>query len=360
MRIVANWYGVALLVVLAGAGGGWAQELLRVTGQSRTGAATWLDFDGTQRELDVRSSVPPGTLNVAAQAQLMLFESGGVVVVVLGPAALGLNADEIRNETRIELQQGKAVFVSAPGGGRGNTLVLTVPASGARDAVTLHIAPGRTYVAESDARVAVAYVAENATGPLSVTVGERPVPLTSNQLLTVEGGVEPRVEPLGEWLAQEGFLAAWGRNLGVESARAARKVVEGNLFTNIIEWDRYAGAESVSVRLVGWRFNPEIRQTVQSVTTVNRQAGRNAAPQTTPFTGANEVPIISPAAASVQNLRTLAQGVTAVQLNRDAATLLGLTGSRGLGFGGLANLAVPGSVGGIRTVGPAGLGATRP
>jgi hypothetical protein len=360
MKNVAKWLGVALLAVLADPASVRGQELLRVTGQSRVGAATWVDFDGTQRELEVRSSVSPGTLNVAAQAQIMLFGASGVALVVIGPASLGLNADEIRNETRLELRQGKVMLVSAPGGGRGSTLVLTVPASGARDAVTLRIGPSRTYLAEGDAQVAVAYVADGAPATLSVTVGESPVTLPSNHVLTVAGGVEPRVGPLGEWLERQGFQAAWGRNLGVESARAARKAVERNLFTNIIEWDRYAGAANVVPRLAAWRFNPEIRQTVQSVTTVNQQAGRGAAPKTTPFAGANEIPIISPAAASVQNLRTVAAGVTAVQLNRDAATLLGLTGSRGLGFGGLARLAVPGSVGGIRTVGPAGLGATRP
>jgi hypothetical protein len=68
--------------------------------------------------------------------------------------------------------------------------------------------------------------------------------------------------------------------------------------------------------------------------------------------------LFSPAAAAVQNLRNVGAGVTAAVLNSNAATVLERTGSQGLGFRGLQQLAIPGTTSaGTRTVGPAGLGA---
>ena len=143
------------------------------------------------------------------------------------------------------------------------------------------------------------------------------------------------------------------------SRRESRRDVEANLFHNIIAWDRYAGAGHVVPRLEPPRFNPEIRTTIQTVTTPSRPTTRSQSVQTTPFPGANSVPTASPAAASVQNLQNVGQGVTAILLNNNAAALLLATGSRGLGFGGPAQLSIPGFSGGVRTIGPAGLGAQR-
>jgi len=93
------------------------------------------------------------------------------------------------------------------------------------------------------------------------------------------------------------------------------------------------------------------------VTVSQSTAAAAGAVQTQPFNAANEVPLLSPAAASVQNARGIGAGISALGLNNNAALLLRQTGSRGLGFRGLEQLAIPGLSPGGRTIGPAGLGA---
>ncbi len=330
-----------------------AQALFQVTGQSRTGGAV-LDADDGTRTIATGDEVTPGTLNVDAAAQLMLLAENGVVVVLLGPASLVLRGDELGGGRRAELRQGMALCVATDDAAAGPPIVFAATAPGGVT-VECRVSPGRIYFAIDTAAVAVGYAGPAAS--LAVNVAGTSRTVASGQYLRVTAGAEAEQQSLGPWMAAEGFDAAWGRNLGVESARAARVVVERNLFDNIIEWDRYAGSGYVGARLREWRFNPEIRQTVESISAPARLTGRGAQQLTVPFAGANSVPLFSPAAAAVQNIRNVGAGVTAAVLNSNAATVLERTGSQGLGFRGLQQLAVPGTTAGTRTVGPAGLGA---
>ncbi len=355
--------GARLLAVggllVAGVMGAGAQALFQVTGQSRAGAAALEAPDGGTRSLATGDEVVGGTLKVDAAAQLMMLAEGGVVVVLLGPATLVLRGEELAGGIRAELQQGKLLCVATAAAIQGQPILFATPSAGGRAAVEFRASPGWTYLACDATQVAVGYVGEPSAS-LTVSVAGTPRAVASGQYLRAAAGAEPELQALGPWLQAEGFDAAWGRNLGVESARAARKLVEANLFTNIIEWDRYAGAAYVGARLQEWRFNPEIRQTVESVSAPARLTGRGAQPQTVPFAGANAVPLFSPAGAAVQNLRNVGQGVTAVQLNSQAADFLQRTGSRGLGFRGLEQLALPAFLnGGVRSPTPAGLGGQR-
>ena len=345
--------GSLLLVGVAGAG---AQTVFQVTGLSRAGAAT-IETAERSRSLATGDEVAAGTLQVDAGAQLMMLAEAGVVMVILGPATLELRAEALVGGTRIEVQHGKALCVATSSATQGPPVVFVASVPGGIT-VEFRVSPGRTYAACDAALAAVGFAGEPGTS-LGVSVGGKPRAVASGQYVSVAAGGETELQPVESWLVAEGFEVPWGRNLGVESARAARKLVQDNLFNNIIEWDRYAGAGYVRARVQEWRFNPEIRQTVESVSAPARLTGRGAQPRTQPFAGANSVPLFSPAAAAVQNLRNVGAGVTTAEfLNRNAATILGRTGSQGLGFRGLQQLAIPGTTSaGTRTVGPAGLGA---
>ena len=334
-----------------------AQDLFSVTGLSRPGAATWTPADGTAGELAVGQPVGPGRLAVAPEAQVMLYEPSGAALVVLGPADLTVERDAVQDEIILQLRAGKLACASDRAAGAGRALLLgAVVAAQPPLSVQCLVGPGQTFLACDAAGATLGYLGDPAAGGLTVSVGSSSLALATGQLLTVERSGQSQVASLGDWLAEQGFDRAWGRDLGVRSAQVARHDVESNLFQTIISWDRYAGAAYVAAQIRPAPPSFEIRQTVQTVTTVTRPTGRGGADQTEPTAGANEVPVLSPAAASVQNLREVGGGVTAIELNRNASALLSATGSQGLGFRGLRLLAIPGSQGGIPTVGPPGLG----
>lgn len=334
-----------------------AQDLFSVTGLSRGGAATWAAADGVAGELAVGQPVGPGRLAVAPDAQVMLYEPSGAVLVVLGPADLTVERDAVQDEILLQLRAGRLACASDRPAGSGRALLLSVVLTEQPPLdVEFLVGPGQTFVVSDSQRVAVGYLGDPAAGGLAVSVGSSSLALTTGQLLAVERTGQSQVASLGDWLVEQGFDRAWGRDLGVRSAQVARHDVESNLFQTIISWDRYAGAAYVAAQIRPAPPSFEIRQTVQTVTTLARPTGRGGAVQTEPTAGANEVPVLSPAAASVQNLREVGGGVTAIELNRNASALLSATGSQGLGFRGLRLLAIPGSQGGIPTVGPPGLG----
>ncbi|MBP7745052.1 MAG: hypothetical protein KA383_02895 [Phycisphaerae bacterium] len=354
----------ALLVLtgglLWGAAVGRAQGVFFVTGVSRPGTVTLVAPDETALDLTVGRSISPGTVRVVADAKLMFFEPSGVVAIVFGPAELTVVRDELRDEIVVGLESGRLVLAAARPPESTPTIFVRVEAAAPQPAVEVQADGGRTYVSRSDAGVSVGYEADGGAEALAVRVGTRRVNVPGGQRLTVAGGGAPEVVALGDWLSQSGFTDDWGRELGVESARESRVDVEANLFGNIIAWDRYAGAGHVVPRLQPPKFDPEIRQTVQTVTTPVQSNVQNPTVQTVvrPDFALNEVPPLSPAGASVQNIRDLGAGVTAITLNAQGRTYLVLTGSQGLGFRGLLQLAIPGfSDGGTRTLGPAGLGA---
>jgi len=334
------------------------QALLYVTGVSRPGGASFEAAGGQPRELFAGRSVSAGVVRVESGAQLMLFEPSGVVVIAVGPATVAVSRDDATNAVRLELRDGKLVFiVSREGEGR-PLVVAAVASEQPRVAIELPIGPGRTAVVRVAGKFGVAYAGDGGPPAVNVRVNEAQVSVPSGQLLTLDDAGQPQVGPAGDWLAQQGLIQPWGRVLGVASAHAARADIHVALFKNIIAWDRYAGATYVSAALREYRFSLEIRQTVQTVTLLNRPAATGGTVQTVPFNAANEVPALSPASASVQNIRDVGQGVTAIVLNNIAAALLQATGSQGLGFRGLQQLSVPGFFGpGFRTPGPSGLGA---
>jgi len=355
MNKLASSGVVVLIGILLPHPGTSAQELFTVTGAFPSGSATWQAPGAEPRALTVGALLAPGTVRLGDGGQLMLLETSGVVAVVLGPAVIELARDELTGGVQVNVQSGKLMLASARRPGEGRVISVTSPAPpGGTLSVEFSVMPGRTYLATDDRAVNITCVLDDPGGVLGVRVNAAAVPLASGQLVTVARDGTYRLQPAGDWRAQQGFDRSWGRDIGVASAQVSRRDVETSLFNNIISWDRYAGAAGVVPRLAGQQFNPEIRQTVQTVSGVSRTGTRAAPVGTQPFAAANEVPLISPAALSVQNITT---GVTALQLNQRASTLLQSTGSRGLGFRGLLQLAIPGISGGQRTAGPAGLAA---
>ena len=297
-----------------------AQDEFHLTSLSQPGTATFQAAGQEPRalllsrnDLDEVVIAGAGILRVDGGQELMCVSQAGVVLTVRGPADVDVSLES--DSTELRIGQGALTLTFA------DEVIeqfdVRVAARGAAEEPT-SLDPGVTFV-------------HRALASAALEIGSQPTP------------------PFG---------ADWAGRPGMASARAARDRVGKDLFTNIIRWDQRAGAKYVKKRVRPEPFNPEIRQ----ITTVAGQPQRlvtptGAVPRTIPEVAANEVPPLSPAAIS---LISGAEGVTAVLLNnnRNARDLLRRTGSIGLGFRGLAQLALPGFSGGVRTIGPAGLGAT--
>jgi hypothetical protein len=125
--------------------------------------------------------------------------------------------------------------------------------------------------------------------------------------------------------------------MGVASASAERSEVHKLLVENIIEWDNRSIAKSVRKRIETTTFEPEIRTVSFSTNQVRSTTSQRAAtPTTIGFAGANSVPVVSPAAASLTG-----GGVVAIRNNTRATSILGQTGSTGLGTSGRRLLTAP-------------------
>ncbi len=337
-----------------------AQDLTYVTSVSAEGAA-WLETtDGERWQLGTAAedtdTIEAGQVSVTSDHQLMLVTEWDVVMIVLGPASLRFDPQE--DQTLIELRDGRVLFASQWPAEGATPLILVVPgASPDTPRVQAVIPPGQFAAERNAEQIALAYTAAPDLPPsMALRVLGAPHSLADGDMLRIVGD-EVSTAPAAAWLRERGFERPWGAALGVASAQTVRPGVESSLFENIISWERYGGKEYVKARLEARRFQPEVRQVVTSVSRPQRPVSPpSSVPQTTGFPAANEVPLLSPAALSVANL---SEGVTAIQLNNQARSLLTQTGSRGLGFRGLAQLAIPGLLGGVPTPGPAGLGGLR-
>jgi len=322
-----------------------------VTGLSDLHAATITVADAEPEQLVLMMAVEDARLNVVDDQQIMLYSAAGdVVVVALGPAQLAVRvADDLVD---LELIAGRLMTVS-PTAQDAQTVYIVTPAAEGPRAVECPVAAGRTFLTRVGRQVELGYLApEGQPDALNVTANGKPATVPSGQRLTIVGDAV-RTEPLAPWLTENRFDALnWGRQLGVSTARIKRRQLEEEFFKDVIDWDREAQAETVIAYLEVEQFRPEIRQVAVAVAAgVPAVAGAGAPPQAPPFAAANEVPPLSPAAISVG-------GITALDLNAFARDLLTRTGSRGLGFNGPRQLAIPGfGLTGVRTIGPAGLGA---
>ncbi len=358
---VGRW-PLVLVVLCAVAGApAFAQELFVVTSTTDREAVT-LEIDEAEAQfLSLGSTVFPGVLRVSAGQRVMMFADTGVVAVLVGPAELAVTLDDLTGGVAIELRDGSLMLEAAGVDEFEIGTTLLIPMDDLPDTeniVEVAAPPGRTFVRRGPDTLDLGFITSDGTAT-EILVGDDSVELESGKLLAISRDGEQTLGSLDQWSADTGFDQSPGRVLGVASAQAARSDIEAKLFRKIIAWDQYAGAKYVVARLREYRFNPEIRQTVQQISRSSRSSTRGGSAETQPFDAANQVPLLSPASLSVQNLRNVGEGVTAIQLNNAAAAVLEQTGSRGLGFRGLQQLAIPGTgAGGRRTVGPAGLGAT--
>lgn len=310
----------------------------------------WLDAVG--------DPIPYGTIKlIGPEARLMATNLAGHVVIVGGPAMFELhptNAVGEQSET-FRIRDGSFQFVTGdpPNGREKDDVTVEVLKVGSDDLLCgLTPENGTTYVRSAGSSTEVAF--SSSTGA-SLRIAGLEQGLASGQMAAWAGGAAPQVGSASEWLGRnvDSQIVA---QLGEASALAARSTVADSLFKKISQWDQY-GDVVVAQPISTARFTPEFRAVSFSVGSVIRPISATGARQaTTPFFGANEVPPLSPAALAVANI---IDGQTAIDLNRDARALITQTGSQGLGFGGLRQLAIPGIFGGIRTLGPAGLGVEK-
>jgi hypothetical protein len=229
-------------------------------------------------------------------------------------------------------------------------------APGAEPLVEGPIGVGSTYYSRTGPQQAdVVYLAEQGTAPLRLRVtGDRDEELQPGSRLAIRAGA-PKFEPPESWLSEN--AAGIDRQLGVTAAGIGRgrRDIHDSLFRNVISWDRTGQYPEVIARIPFKPPPPEVREVEATVRAqVRTTTGRGGPPAPPRIPLANEMPPLSPAAGSVAGI------VPALENNRRAEDLLLRTGSRGLGFNGPRLLALPPFINrpaGVRTFGPAGLGA---
>ncbi|MBN2559726.1 MAG: hypothetical protein JXQ75_02185 [Phycisphaerae bacterium] len=341
--------------VLGGARSVAAQDELQfpiVTAVSADSAATWTRDGGKPQPLAHSRTLDGERLRVADNQQIMVYSpSGEAALVILGPAELAVQV--LNDRINVEFVHGWLIAIGNVPQDRQKVHFSAPGAPQAEPLVAGFIGDGWTILSREDSRVNVGYQARpGAAASMTMTVGGRSESVPTGQRLSVvDGNVE--FAPIEPWLAEnQPDYRDVGQKVGVESAKITRLRVQGELIEDLILWDRRAQAKMVIPGLTGASpFKPEIRQVFSVTTQVQATQNRGAAAQVPTVPGANEVPLLSPAAISVG-------GVTAILLNRNAAGLVQSSRSRGLGFNGLSQLALPGMLNGTRNLGPPGLSAT--
>jgi len=333
--------GAAALFVTAGAA---AQTGVAVTSiYDREADLRLTDASGSEHKLDLEQFTT-GTLKIVGGGQVManLFGSGSVLFIS-GPAEIAF--DETDGATTFELRSGTILIAS---GERTQAAPIRASLVAGSGKVSADLTAGGDLVEckSEPTALSVAYWAGRGDGSIRVNAGGKASDVGSALRLTLADG-KVTIAPAGT-----PSISVIER-LSVVACRQRRGSVEDNLFRNIISWDRFAGADAVIPQLSAGRTAPEIRQVTQTVTVTNNVSNRGQTIQTVSTLGANSVPILSPASLVFQTGDALA---AVLANNAQAGILLSLTGSQGLGFGGLIQLGVPGISGGVRTIGPAGLG----
>lgn len=336
-----------------------AQEVapLVVTGVSGPAAAAVASPEAETAPVLLGTLATDARIQVAANQAVMLQSSSGrASILLVGPA--NLHATAIGSSIDLELESGWAVI-------RARKLETGQPVrvimSGATPEDDLRLAApvgdGTTYVMRQGDALEIGF--EGAADGISMFAFGEERMLASGQRVSVTASDVSAPAPLDPWRQQANLdPQVIARGLALAAAKERRKPVAAKLLENVLDWDVYGQSGAVSASLAPERAKPEIRALSAVVATqnpTNSNLASGGARLADNFATANQVPSLSPAAISVG-------GVAAVNLlNNRASLLLQSTQARGLGFGGLSLLAIPGidPTTGSPTIGPPGLGARR-
>lgn len=284
--------------------------------------------------------------NLAARQEVMLWiERGNVAVVVQGPAVFKIVATD---QVILNLESGRLLITAGTVEGDQPFHVT----AGDPDAPDFDLpAPvGTTVIVRTGSDVDIGRL-DGEGGPVTFTLLEEEVKLNIDEHIAVRNKTASR-DKASAWM-NDGDVAKTATNsLGFGAAKSWRGKVCDSLFSSLAYWDKTGQTNPVALLPVKVEiFDPELRTISAqiSVPPASNQSSQGR-PGIINFVGANEVPVASPAAIAVG-------GFGAAQANNaEARSLLSLTGSRGLGFGGLSLLGIRGTTAGIRATGPAGLG----
>ncbi len=350
---------VCLAVVLFGSLAATAQDVspLVVTGVSGPAAASVASPEAETAPIILGTLASDARIQVAAnQAVMLQSTSGRAAILLVGPASL--HATAIGSSIDLEVESGWVVV-------RAKKLETAQPVriimSGATPEDDLRLAApvgdGVTYVTRQGDTLELGFEGAADGLPLFAFGEERT--LASGQRVSVTASEASAPTGLDPWRQQANIdPQAITRGLALAAAKERRKPVAAKLLENVLDWDVYGQGGAVSASLAPERAKPEIRALSAVVATqnpTNSNLASGGARLADNFATANQVPSLSPAAISVG-------GVAAVNLlNNRASLLLQSTQARGLGFGGLSLLAIPGidPITGSPTIGPPGLGARR-
>lgn len=329
-----------------------AQDLPLVTALSSARAAEWIGEDGQSIPLVAGLPLSAGRHRIAPDARIMLYSPGtSAALIMLGPAEFDVQST-LDGSTEFQMLSGRLLVASAVPADETALHVVIPEAPGGAALASAYPARGWTYVAVAADETSIGFEQrDGGDGLLRVTVGAAEQEVSRGERLVLRDGDVQRTD-LFPWAAEIGLAEKGvGSQIAIASARLTRETVEQRLFQRLVEWEYYGQPQQVSRRLEA-EFRPELRTTLTTTTTTLRTQPQLVSRNTGLIVpGANQVPVLSPAAISVG-------GVTAVELNTQANRLLTLQGSRGLGFLGLSQLSIPGQIGGRRTIGPPGLGVS--
>lgn len=284
--------------------------------------------------------------NLAANQNLMLWiERGNAVVVVQGPAVFKIVATD---QVILTLESGRLLITAGPV--EGDQPFHVVGGDPESPQFDLGAPAGTTIIVRKGNDVDIGRL-DGDGGPATFTLLEEEVELAVDEHIAIRNGTAARDKVSG-WKSDVDLTIAVMKDLEFGAAKSWRGKVCDSLFSSLAYWDKTGQTNPVALLPVKVEiFDPELR-TISAQISVPPAANQSAQnrPGIINFVGANEVPIASPAAIAVGGAGAAAAN------NAEARSLLSLTGSRGLGFGGLSLLGVRGATGGIRTTGPAGLG----
>lgn len=284
--------------------------------------------------------------NLASRQELMLWiERGNVVVVVQGPAVFKIVATD---QVILNLESGRLLITA--GTVEGDQPLHVVAGDPESPQFDLAAPVGTTVILRSGTDVDIGRL-DGEGGPATFTLLEEEVELNIDEHIAVRNGAAAR-DKASAWMSDGNVARTATDNLGFGAAKSWRGKVCDSLFSSLAYWDKTGQTNPVALLPVKVEiFDPELR-TISAQISVPPAANQSAQnrPGIVNFRGANEVPVASPAAIAVGGAGAAAAN------NAEARSLLSLTGSRGLGFGGLSLLGIRGATGGIRTTGPAGLG----
>lgn len=286
--------------------------------------------------------------------ELMLWvKLSNVAVSVQGPAEFKIVKDS--DQIKLFLESGRRLLITAGTAEDDLPFLITAGGDPEEPYFKMEAPVGTTVIARSLAHDSNQFYFDIARvdgeGSVEFRLREDEEKLNVGEHIAIRNGTISRGEA-SAWVSDANVARTATSNLSFGAAISGRGKVCESLVYSLASWDRTAQSNPVALlppKVDRFRTEERTINTQISVPAAANQSGQNR-PGPINFKGANEVPVASPAAIAVGGSNAAAAN------NAQARSLLTITDSRGLGFGGLSLLGIRGTTAGVPFTGPAGLG----